>query len=182
MNNRGRPEKLTDELKRWIANHQRDRKRKLKAPEIRQDLRAFIEKKVRKEVAERGLNWAQDWILEEVERILPGSSRIQKYLRELNPRLEKESELNTPWHMGCMIEHQLPPEAIPYILLAQDYARKYPDPVFNTLPQDPVTIRQAQWIARLYAIVGDIHRLKGYKKVRATAWLYRSTPVSKKWQ
>jgi hypothetical protein len=47
----------------------------------------------------------------------------------------------------------MPPEAVPYILMVQDWLEKYPDWLNNPPPQKPLTIRQALWITRLYGII-----------------------------
>jgi len=105
----------------------------------------------------------------------PGLNSIQKELVEIKKRYEKvkQEALDMPWHLGVKPEHDIPPTAVPYILLVQSFAEQYPD-LRTKETQEPVTIRQAQWIARLYAMVGDIHKFKDKKKKKlsAAAFLY----------
>lgn len=105
--------------------------------------------------------------------IIPKLRTIQNILQEGKPNLDavSQSGLDMPWHLGTLEKHPLSPEAVPYILLVQNFAEKYPDPHFKK-PQAPVTIRQAKWISRLCAIVGDIHKLKDKKRMSAAAYLY----------
>ncbi len=152
MNGKGRPEKLTDDLKRLITTYQKGRKKKAKAPEIQDKLRLELEKQICEE--KRGLGWSEGLIREEVESRLPGISRIQKYLVELTPKLNKPSDLDNPWYLGLMLkpEYNISPEAVSYILMVQDWAEKNPTDLWKQ-PHEPLTIRQALWVSRLYGII-----------------------------
>lgn len=101
----------------------------------------------------------------------PGKSSVQKELFRLRKEYSQIRNSDIPWHLGTLEKHPLSPEAVPYILLVQNFAEEYPDPHFKK-PQSPVTIRQAKWIARLFALVGDIHNLKDKKRLSAAAYLY----------
>lgn len=102
---------------------------------------------------------------------------IQKALEKIKPEYAKIQDLDKPWHLGSLEEYNLPSEAIPYVLAVQDFSEKYPDQLFKE-PRQPVTIRQAKWIARLYGIVAA----SGFKfksnwpfkdnKVKVAAYLY----------
>lgn len=181
MNGRGRPEKLTDDLKRWITKRQGGhKKKKLKAPIIHNDMRCYIEAQVRDDVKKRGLDWSEDLILSEVEERLPGVSAIQKYLQELNPRLDKPLPKDYPWHLGTLDDYPLPVEAIPHILKVQTWLEQHDggfplstsfdwgvevtateqgEKIFHvheTVARGLLTIRQAQWISRLYVASRDL--------------------------
>ena len=163
---RGRPEKLTDNLKRWIARC-KDRHPGWSAAIIHKKLAEaiLIDRKARYP----GLS--SEELSNKVKASLPGLSRVQKYLTEIQHRLKGTDELDRPWHLGDLLKYPLPSEAIIYIMLVQKYAEEYPDRVFKQ-PQSPVTIRQARWIARLYSMIGDIYKPKDKEKVNKAAFLY----------
>jgi len=106
---------------------------------------------------------------------------IQKQLEKIKPIMEQIADLDKKWHLGTLKEHNIPAEAVPYILMVQDYAENYPDPVSNK-PQDPVTIRQVTWISRLYSIVaasgfkfksdGLFFKSNDKEKLKAASFLY----------
>lgn len=157
MNGKGRPEKLTDDLKLHITRLQKGRKKKLRAPEIQREIRAYIEELLRK----ANPTWTNGILKEEIEERLPGLSSIQKYLKDISGR-DKPSELDNPWHMGTLDKHPIPAEALPYIFFVQSYLENYPDWFNNPPPQKPLTIRQAIWISRLYTSI-DSDKLKKAK-------------------
>jgi len=167
MNGRGRPEKLTDDLKRWITQQQSGHKKKLKAPAIRNGMRLYVEEQVRKDAKDRELDWSEDLILAEVEECLPGVSAIQKYLQDLNSRLDKPLPEDSPWHLHQTLD--MPAEAIAHVLEVQKVIPKWmvlppslskPNPesyviyegVKLTAIPRCITAREAKWVARLYAI------------------------------
>jgi len=160
---KGRPEKLTENLKREIAririNHP-----KWRLAEIREELRPVLTKTIKKEQPA----WNDKQVNLEVVERLPGISRIQKFIKkDLKPNEDKPEiqNLEKPWHLGRLEQYPLPPEAIPYIILVQHVAGQYPELV-------TITIRQAQWIARFYGIFGDYQRLKDKDKLEVAGGLY----------
>jgi hypothetical protein len=148
MNGKGRPEKLTDDLKRWIVLHQQGRKKKLKATAIRADMRDFIEAELRQEIKDLDPPWTEELIQEEIDNLLPGLSIIQKFLKPTNEKLDTPSVLDNPWHLGTIRGNPLPAEAIPYILAVQKWTKDK-----NV---QPLTIRQAFWISQLYSLWGKL--------------------------
>lgn len=149
MNRRGRREKLNDGIKIQISQIQNGRAKKLKAPAVREELRKIIEEQMRKRIKDGSLNWRENQIHGEVEGCLPGVSSIQKYMKELNPRLDKILPIDTPWHLGTFRAYPMPHEAIPLCLKVGEWVEN------STFPQlfPPLTIRQAQWVARLYTVI-----------------------------
>lgn len=141
MDRRGRPVKLTDDLKLLIAQIQMWRKKKLKAPVIQKLIRERLKKHVRNRVATEGLRWSEDLIEEEVENLLPGLNTIRTYLNEID--IDQHRPIDSPWHMGTLKEHPLLIEAIPVVLSVLNS----PEISYT------VTIRQALWISRLYTVV-----------------------------
>lgn len=173
MNVKGRPEKLTDKLKQWIATNQKSRKKRLKAPAIQEEIKRLLEMQVRKEAFDRGIDWTEKVILGEVEERLPGVSSIQKYLQQLDKR-DTPSSLDKPWHLGLISdrdfmsnpEYRVTPEALPYISFLQLWVSK------NN--EQPLTIRHVLWASRLYAVVCSKVIPKGKKlnKELQNLWAY----------
>jgi hypothetical protein len=96
-----------------------------------------------------------DWSAPQIRRQLiiilgeartPGLSAIQKELSPMRERYQRiqATGLETPWHLNA---HPLPAEAIPHILRVQKYIVRN----FHQ-ERDRLSIRQAIWISRLYAI------------------------------
>jgi len=155
VNSKGRPEKLTDDLKRRISNYRKGQKKKLKTPVIRENLRLVIEKQIREEGVQSGVNWPEKQIPFEIENRLPGISSIQKYLQELNLRLDTPSPLDAPWHLGTLDDYPLSAEAIHHILKVQKWMAKKG-------ARSQVTLRLAKWISRFSKAIG-----------KDTAWLWK---------
>lgn len=157
MNGKGRPEKLTDEFKRLITTLQEDRKKKLKVPALREEIRLVLEQRIRKEASDKG--WAEELLQEEIEDKLPGISSIQKYLKR--PLSDEVFLLDAPWHMGTLDDYPLPPEAIRYVVALQSWVKHE--------GKRPLTILHALWASRLYSVAcekkikkQDLHRLWCY--------------------
>ena len=173
MNGKGRPEKLTDELKQWITTHQVGQKKKPKAPAIQENLRLVIENQIREEGAQSGVSWPEKQIPFEIENRLPGISSIQKYLSELKER-DKPSPLDKPWYLGLMAErdeqghikhpkYSISAGALQYVLLLKLWVSN------NNKP--PLTIRQALWASRLYAGIKK-HPVKVKEKELESLWCF----------
>ena len=98
----------------------------------------------------------QDEVAREVQKRWPGQySRNWPGLRAIQQRIpvlkaiDKEIEkegLDRWWNLGTLRDFPLPAEAIPHILRVQKW---FGEELGNF---EGVTIREAQWIARLYAI------------------------------
>jgi len=149
MNGKGRPEKLTDELKLRISTLLKDHKKRMKAPAIQNTLRAYLQEVVRKEG-----NWTDKQISAEAEYRLPGISSIQQYAKTVYAELEKPSPLDKHWHLGVLKDNPfIPADAIPYILKIQKIQNSKPELLGK------LTIRQAIWVSRLYTTVKNIRSL-----------------------
>jgi len=158
---KGRPEKLTDGLKVQIAEI-KGKCPKLKAPAIRNELKHWLIAEVRKDVEEKQLGWPEKHILIDVEERLPGISVIQKYLKDISPNYGKESD--KPWHLQETLD--MPAEAIAAVFAVKKWlANPKNQPEITSIGQwtkdvtngqmatsNILTIREAQWIARLYRI------------------------------
>ncbi|MFC2047189.1 hypothetical protein ACFLTK_02800, partial [Chloroflexota bacterium] len=127
---------LTDEVKRLIAHiYRQDKKQRAKE----------VLDKVHEELKRN------DW---------PKLSVIQRELKKVKAN-ETLTQINydSPWHLGLMDKYSVTSDAVPFILLVQDWLDKYPDLFGSPPPQQPLTIRQALWVSRLYRMV-DKDKLK----------------------
>lgn len=154
---KGRPLLLTPEIKKEITSILVGGKKKWTAKTIRDEIQLFLYKKVEKELSEKGLDWPEHLINDEVIRRLPGESAIQKCIKSpIQP-----SELEQPWHLGTLIDYQLPAEAILYILKINKWAR--------SKGIASMSIRQAQWVAHLYRFI-DNNKGGWQKPLEAALW------------
>jgi len=145
---KGRPEKLTADIKARITAIQKQRLDKgkplLKAPPMRRELL----RKYSENLKRQGL--ANGDILRELDRadkkLFPGVDSIRRFLHDLNPKLKEPKEIDNPWHLGLSGKYDMSPEAITYILKVQDW-------VSEQANIHPITIREARWISRLYDVI-----------------------------
>lgn len=144
---KGRPEKLTDELKLWIAKYQGKQKKKLKATDIRDVIYYSWVSGIPEDLPTE----AKNQVMAIITAKMPGISAIQKFTKMLNEKLDKPSELDITWHLGLMGKYNIPAEALPYILMVQRHTENSTD-MFGQ-PHEPLTIRQALWVSRLYGII-----------------------------
>jgi len=99
-------------------------------------------------------NWLVKEIQAEVDRHTegkaPGISSVQKLLYQIKSR-EAEPQfksIDRPWSLGTLSEHPMPPEVIPKLLEIQRQGHR--------LGITSITIREAQWMARLHMHQADI--------------------------
>jgi hypothetical protein len=120
-----------------------------------QDWRAKeIQREVHRQLYETNPNIAPDW---------PGLSAIQKEVGRLRKveagRLPEEKALEEPWYTFSLKKYPIPPEAVPAVLRAWIHTRE----VLN----EPLSIREAQWVSRLYATFDSIETLTEQAQVHA---------------
>lgn len=122
-------DKITTQIERLVAKIYLSHK-DWKAAEIQQE--------VARQVAEHpklyGDHYA-DW---------PGLSAVQRILAKIRKNDTEPKPMIDPWSIGTLNRYPLPAEAIPYILRVKMWAKKN---LNYTL-----TIYQARWVSRLYAI------------------------------
>lgn len=159
MDGLGRPPKLTDELKYWIYNLLKRHTKRLKTPAIQDALRKYLQEVVKKEG-----KWKDEQINPEAEGRLPGKGTLQPYIKAVYAKLDKPNELDTAWHLHRTLD--IPAEAISAIFKVQklldspkiqheiasiaQWTEMHTDGRLTT--PTALTIREAQWIARLYMI------------------------------
>jgi len=87
----------------------------------------------------------------------PSLSKVQKVLakviREEKELSEEEKKQEEPWDMSTLGEYPIPPEAVPLVL---DVSMQL---------QQPLTIREAKWIGRLYRLIAMVVAQQGIDKV-----------------
>jgi len=99
-------------------------------------------------------NWLVKEIQAEVDRLTegkaPGISAVQKLLYQIKSRKAEPQfkSLDRPWNLGTLSEHPMPPEVIPKLLEIQGQAHRS--------GTESMTIREAQWVARLHMHQADI--------------------------
>jgi len=92
-----------------------------------------------------------------VTRSIPNViKRNQSTLTDMQVVTNSETfkDLESPWHMGTLDKHPLPPETIPFIFALRQWGEENPENVFGltTRPLKAFTVRQAIWAARHYNI------------------------------
>ena len=123
------------------------------------EIQAEVAKRVQKEWPGK---YKPDW---------PGLRAVQNKLVKIKEEYKNYQEYDNPWHLGLVAEskYNISPEAVPHILLVQDWAETKPDE-FNQ-PHKPLTIGQAIWISRLHALI-DINHLKPKHRPSAAYFLW----------
>jgi hypothetical protein len=94
----------------------------------------------------------------------PGIRKTQNILmlarKELEKRSEEQKELDTPWTVGSAIRHGINPEAMPAVLRVWR---------LNMAAGIQLTVREARWVAQLYALFSNIHELREFASQYASA-------------
>ncbi|MFC1893933.1 hypothetical protein ACFLYR_07955 [Chloroflexota bacterium] len=121
----------------------------------------------------------------------PGLSAVQKELQNIRKRDAERSteskELDKPWTLSSLVEHPIPAEALPSVLQLWVLYREYdnyvrrlsPDSIFASTEASQLnmlTIREAQWVGRLYSVTNDTEVLEALTK--QCAYFERLTETS----
>jgi uncharacterized protein YciI len=117
----------------------------------------------------------------------PGISTVSKELKSLRQKDEARSPqsqgLDAPWTIGSvgpLLKYPIPPDAMPVVMAISTKSREISErqgPHYKVLT--PLTIRQAQWIARLYKIIDDPDLLWAWALEYANAeWISEVTNKS----
>jgi hypothetical protein len=126
MIERGRPEKLTGDLRRFVSVI-KDKHPKRTAKQIQQDIRLYLlnDEEVKQEFGNsksypgKSLKNFNEFIDEEK---LPGYSRISKFLTELNNN-QTNIQPSPPWHTGKLDAERIEPEVIPMLIGLQNHRK-----------------------------------------------------------
>ena len=132
--------RITDEVKRLIA-------------EVNDKHPEFVAKEVKEEVQARLRRLRHqakpDW---------PGISTVQIELKKMRNEREKGPlPIDGPWSIGKLAEYAIPSEAVSQILKIQATKAEY----------EPMTIREAKWIGRLYTLTDEIIELAVWAAIYA---------------
>lgn len=139
-----------------------------KGPEITDEIR-LLATKLHKEHPKWTNKEIRNWILKSVHeddpslpKEWPSKFAIDRIMPGIRERIRKSklepSPLDKPWSVLTMIQYPIPPEALPSVLrvwyLAKDWGYA-------------LTIREAQWVARVYAVTENRFALMAYSNERA---------------
>ena len=105
-------------------------------------------------VWEANLDWSPKDIRTEVHKRLgirrsknntyPGLRLVQSYIKDFKDNLGQLVGKDKPWSLGCLAGREIFPEALPVVM--QVWRQKL-------TWFEPLTIRQAQWVAKLYRLI-----------------------------
>ena len=145
---------VTDQVKLLIASVHK-KHLKWKAPEVRNEVDIILH--------EKNPKLPPKW---------PSLSTVHKLLAILRKR-EKEGTVDPrdwPWSTVSMTKYPIPAEALPSVLRAWVWVRENTTRIF--------TIREAQWVARLYTVLEDIEALVYFSEIRSfKEWLSEQVEV-----
>jgi hypothetical protein len=138
---RGRPKILTPYVERFIATRVAADQRK---PPKERTPRKILADEIQRELIEKRAN-------------PPAIGTLEKRISFYSSPKQPFDEL---WSLASLAEHPLPAEAMPVVLAA------YRKTLATLGGSDELTVREAEWIARLYKVIDDPDL------VRDWAWLY----------
>lgn len=144
---RGRPEKLTDELKTLITNIKMEHP-KITMREIRLDVRLFLISKMKEdkpELQEKEIIR----IIDSEDGPLPGVSAINKYIASINKVITEPDPEDSPWNTATLQENPVTPDVVPVLVGVQSQRKAY--------LSVGLSVREARWFNRLFGF-RDIFR------------------------
>ena len=114
-------------------------------------------------------NWPSEHA---INRILP------EIKREVERRKTEPDPHDKPWTIQSIAKYPIPPESLPSVLetwfCVQDFRSELKSElkvdaewIIQSYGPSPLTIRQAQWVARLHAAIKDTKALLGYSMIMA---------------
>jgi len=150
---RGRPTILTPDIERLIASHVSANRKK--SPEQRTP-RKILAYEIQQEIARR---WKEQ---------VPELSTLEKRISHYGSI--PEEPFDRLFSLASLLEHPIPPEAMPTVMAIYKKALpivKRGKQTYMIVPREgELTIREAQWIARLYKLIDDPDLLWDW------AWFY----------
>ncbi len=144
---------------RQIKKNCNDKDKKVRGPNIPDAWKTYIIHQAIKESYKPRM-LLSDEILEQmmqsrdVRDKLPERESIAKIISRT--RKHPKSPLDEPWHVVTLADYDMPAEALPALLLIWGKSQEEPD--------EPLTIREAMWVARLYRLINNIEFLYVYAK------------------
>jgi len=150
---RGRPTILTPSIERLISSRVRADQKKSSAERTPRKVLAY---EIQQEIARRSKG--------EVPELSTLEKRISHY------RSIPEEPFDKLFSLASLVEHPIPPEAMPTVMAIYKKALpivKRAKETYMIVPRErELTIREVQWIARLYKLIDDPDLLWDW------AWLY----------
>ncbi len=137
-----------------------NRKRPGRGPKISNEVRRLIIGQAihdSKNMPRRALAVRLQDLIEKMGEISPTEDTLAKLISEA--RNQQPSELDLPWSIGACAQYNIPPDIIPIIISLQK--QKASGDEEGLLRQ--ITIREAQWVARLYPSVKSLKTVKSLK-------------------
>ena len=148
---------ITDDIKMLIADLHRDHP-KWTNKKIRLEVQKIIHRED-KALAREWPSWPSTF---SIDRIMP---EIRERLRASQVRPDA---LDNAWTIQSIAKYPIAPESLPSVLetwfFVQDFKSELKSDVHGP---SPLTIRQAQWVARLHAAIKDTKALLGYSMIMA---------------
>jgi hypothetical protein len=126
--------RITNEVERLIAT-------------VYQEHRDWLAKEIQLEV-----NTRLHKIRPEVPDDWPGVSAIQKRLTEYRRKETEANPLDDKWDIYSIVKYPVAPEALPIMLMFSQKASE----------EKPFTIREAQWVGRLYVTIKERRKLYAF--------------------
>ena len=104
-------------------------------------------------------NWPSEHA---INRILPEIKReVERRKTEPNPH-------DKPWTIQSIAKYPIPPESLPSVLETWFFVQDFKSALKSDAHgPSPLSIRQAQWVARLYCVIKDTKALLTYSMIMA---------------
>ncbi|MBI2853299.1 MAG: hypothetical protein HYX87_00060 [Chloroflexi bacterium] len=95
---------------------------------------------------------------------IPAQRTVEGWLAEIWPRVEAGFEVDKPWELGSLVQHpEIPADAVPDLFAAWK---------LSLALGRPLTVRQAQWIARLRPMFAHIKSPNRIQYMLYWGWRY----------
>lgn len=133
-----------------------------KGPKITDEVKRYIA-----EVNERHPEWVAKEVMSEVHNLLsqvnpqikpdwPGLSAVQILLKKIRDGIGEREPfyIDIPWSMGTIDEYPIPSEIVPKLFEIKKIKSGY----------EPLSIREAKWVGRLYTVIQDPMELACWAK------------------
>ena len=145
-----------------------NKKRPGRGPKISSEVRRLIIGQAihdSKNMPRRALAVRLQDLIEKMGEISPTEDTLAKLISEA--RNQQPSDLDLPWSIGACAQYNIPPDIIPILINLQK--QKAPGDEEGLLRQ--ITIREAQWIARLYPSVKSLKNKNIIDNAERLWWL-----------
>lgn len=102
---------------------------------------------------------------------------VQKHVEEFKDIANRPEyqDLERLWQLGTIVDYpqyHIPPEAIEFILSVQWLIRTHKDPILKGFTYEPLTIREALWVSRLFSFISEKEMNDKKRRISVLDWLY----------